>query len=161
METEGIFAPETPAAARDRFASLAPAAKTVLREVGRELSMDTGTYQEQIDDDLRLTAQESIFASLLAVRVGTRTEYEQWRETADVGIVEVGSENVDHVVWHAPPFADTAVAATFQNEREAAVGTLRRQAFGRLYRDVVHGAGATAEDRAVQGSETTRGGPDE
>jgi hypothetical protein len=109
METEGILAPETPAAARGRFASLAPAAKTVLREVGRELSMDTGTYQEQIDDDLRLTAQEAIFASLLAVRVGT----------------------------------------------------LRRQAFGRLYRDVVTGAGDTAAGRAVRGSETAREGSDE
>jgi hypothetical protein len=28
----------------------------------------------------------------------------------------------------------TVVAATYQNEREAAVGTLRRQAFARIYR---------------------------
>jgi len=152
METEGIFTPETPEAARDRFTSLAPAAKTVLREVGRELSMDTGTYQEEMDEDLRLTAQEAMFASLLAVRVGTRTEYDQWRDGADVETVEVGSENVDNVVWHAPPFLDTAVAATFHNERDAAVGTLRRQAFGRLYRDVIYrDAADTARNGAADG----------
>jgi hypothetical protein len=42
---------------------------------------------------------------------------------------------VERVVWHVPPFADAAVAATFQDERDAAVATLRRQAFGRCYRD--------------------------
>jgi len=160
MDTEGLFAPETPEAARERFASLAPAAKTVLREVGRELSMDTGTYQERMDEDLRLTAQEALFASLLAVRVGTRTEYDQWRECADVETVEVGTGNVDNVVWHAPPFADTAVAATFHGERGAAVGTLRRQAFGRLYRDVVYGAGAE-EGEATRDGQTPPEGRDE
>jgi hypothetical protein len=49
-------------------------------------------------------------------------------------VTELGSPNVDRVAWHAAPFADEAVATTFQNEREAAVGTLRRQAFSRLYR---------------------------
>jgi hypothetical protein len=45
-----------------------------------------------------------------------------------------GSGDVDRVVWHAAPFAGEVVAATFQNERDAAVGTLRRQAFTRGYR---------------------------
>ncbi len=86
MQTEGILAPETPAAARDRFASLAPAAKAVLREVGRELSMDTGTYQEQMDDDSWLTAQKQIFASRLAVRAGTlrrRASSRLYRDVVD------------------------------------------------------------------------------
>ncbi len=48
-----------------------------------------------------------------------------------------GSDSVDNVVWHVAPFADRVVAATFQEERDAAVGTLRRQAFGSVYREVV------------------------
>jgi len=54
-----------------------------------------------------------------------------------VDLTVFGSEDVDNVVWHAPPFADAAIAATFQDERDAAVATLRRQAFGRLYRDAL------------------------
>ena len=60
------------------------------------------------------------------------------RNGSDGEVHVAGSENVDHVAWHAPAFADAAVAATFQNEESAAVGTLRRQAFGRLYRDELH-----------------------
>ena len=81
------------------------------------------------------TAHEALFASTLAVRVGTRKEYQTWRAETDHEVQEVGSEHVDNVVWHAPPFATEAVAATFQDERRAAVETLRRQAFGRLYRE--------------------------
>ncbi|GAA0206262.1 DUF5809 family protein [Halobaculum roseum] len=40
------------------------------------------------------------------------------------------------------------VAATWQAEREAALGTLRRRAFGRAYRPVVDGGGETGSDEA-------------
>ena len=53
----------------------------------------------------------------------------------DYEVTVAGRENVDRVAWHAAPFADRAVAATFAEEERAAVETLRRQAFGRLYRD--------------------------
>jgi hypothetical protein len=74
---------------------------------------------------------------VLSVQVGTRETFEDWRDEYDDEVVVAGSETVPHVVWHAPPFAGRAVAATFAEARDAAVGTLRRQAFGRIYADVV------------------------
>ncbi|WP_436935688.1 DUF5809 family protein [Halovenus marina] len=146
MDTEGVFAPETAAAAHERFQSFESAANTALRTLGRELGMGTDEYTERMTEDVRLATQEAMFASLLEVHVGTRSEYEMWLDDHEFEAVEVGTESVDNVVWHAPPFAERAIAATFQSEREAAVGTLRTQAFGRLYRDVVSATPDASED---------------
>ncbi|MFB6195830.1 MAG: DUF5809 family protein [Haloplanus sp.] len=135
METEGVFDPETLSAARDAYAAVGPAAKTVVRETATAMDFDREEYRDRVTSDVVETARDALFASLLVVRVADREEFESWRADADVEVTMVGSENVDHVVWHVAPFADAAVAATFQAEREAAVATLRRQAFGRLYRD--------------------------
>jgi hypothetical protein len=137
MDTEGLFDPETREAARERFQSLGAAARTVVKESARQMGFDKTEFDERITDEVVRTAQESLFATLLLVRVGTREEYNQWCAEQGRKPVEVGHERVEHVVWHAPPFAEQAVAATFQDEREAAVGTLRRQAFGRLYGEVL------------------------
>ena len=137
METEGVFDPETEAAARERFESLATPAETVVKESARQMAFDSAEFDERITEDVLRTAQESLFASLLVVHVGVREEFEEWQASHDYDVTEVGHEQVDNVVWHALQFADEAVAATFQNQREAAVGTLRRQAFGRLYREVL------------------------
>jgi hypothetical protein len=139
MHTEGTFAPETVEAARERYESLGSTAQVVVREVARAMGFDREEYRDRVTEDVVLTARDALFAGTLAVTVGTREEFEAWREGCGGEVHLVGSENVDHVAWHAPSFADEAVAATFQNEEEAAVGTLRRQAFGRLYRDELHG----------------------
>ena len=136
MEREGLLAPESPATARERYAALAPAASELLSAVTREMGFDADEYDRRVTDAVTETAQDALFASLLEVRVGTREEYERWRDQHDGDLLETGSENVDNVAWHVGP-TGTAVAATFQDEREAAVGTLRRQAFGRLYSEVV------------------------
>lgn len=137
METDGLFEPETQAAARERFRQLGTAAETVVKESARQMNFASQEFDDRITEDVFETAQESLFASLLQVSVGSRDEYEQWCENNDADPLLLGHEAVDNVVWHAPPFADQAVAATFQDEREAAVGTLRRQAFGRIYREVL------------------------
>jgi hypothetical protein len=137
METEGVFAPETREQVRNRYAELATAASETVRAVTREMDFDGEEYDERVTDDVYAATQDALFASLLAVRVGTREEYERWRESHEGELVEAGSDHVSSVVWHDPPWADAAVAATFQNEREAAVATLRRQAFGHLYTEVV------------------------
>jgi hypothetical protein len=137
MDTEGTFAPETAAEARERYDRLGPAAQVVVKEVAKAMDFDPEEYDRRVTGEVVETARDALFASTLAVRVGTREEYEAWRAEADRDVHEVGSEHVDNVVWHAPPFADEAVAATFQDERRAAVETLRRQAFGRVYREVV------------------------
>jgi hypothetical protein len=137
MDSEGLFAPETREEARDKYETLAPAAGEVVRAVAGEMTFDDEEYDERVTGEVVDTAREALFASLLEVYVGTREEYETWCSDHDTDPIEVGSENVDNVVWHAAPFAGTVVAATFQDKREAAIGTLRRQAFGRIYSEVV------------------------
>lgn len=138
MRTEGVFAPETAAEARERFAAVGPTAQTAVREVAKAMDFDRDEYDRRVTGEVVATAREAIFASLLEVTVGSREEFDEWcDDRPDYDVETIGSENVDRVVWHAAPFAETVVAATFHEERRAAVDTLRRQAFGRIYRDVV------------------------
>jgi len=138
MRTEGLFAPSSPAEARERYEAAGPTAQTVVREVAKAMEFGKEEYDERITSGVVETARDAIFASLLEVHVGTREEFEQWCDDhEDYEIEEVGSEHVDNVVWHAVLFEEVVVAATFQDEETAAIGTLRRQAFGRVYRDVV------------------------
>jgi hypothetical protein len=101
------------------------------------MELDRAEYDRRVTSDLVETAREVLFAAELAVHVGDRAAFEAWIDERDYEITEFGSSNVDNVAWHAPPFADAAVATTFQGEESAAVETCRRQALGRLYRDVV------------------------
>lgn len=137
METEGTVSPETATEARVHYDSLESTAKEVVREVAKAMAFDGDEYDQRVTDDVIETTQDTLFASRLAVTIGTREEFEQWQAEADHDVIEVGSEHVDNIVWHAPPATETAVAATFQDKQEAAVETLRRQAFGRLYRDLL------------------------
>jgi len=148
MDTEGEFAPTTPEAARERYAALGPTAQVVVKEVAKSMEMDAAEYDRRVTSDVVETARDVLFASLLEVHVGSRDAYKDWfaeSEFDDEDVREVGSEHVDNVVWHAAPAADTVVAASFQDERRAAVGTLRRQAFGRVYRDLVAESPSTEE----------------
>ncbi|WP_435361031.1 DUF5809 family protein [Haloarchaeobius sp. DFWS5] len=135
MHTVGSLTPETEDEARDAYESVGPTAQLVVKEVAKTMGFDREEYAERVDSDVVATARDVLFAAELAVHVGTREEYEAWRDDFDGEVFEAGNENVDNVVWHAAPFAGEAVAATFQQEEDAAVGTLRRQALGRLYRD--------------------------
>ncbi len=132
VATEGLLAPDTAAAARERHEACGPAAATVVREVARAMGFDRDAYRERVTDEVVETARDALFASLLRVRVGPRSAYEAWRAAYDGEVAETGSPDVDRVAWHVAPTG--AVATTFHADREAAVGTLRRQAFGRLYR---------------------------
>jgi hypothetical protein len=120
-----------------------------------------------VTDDVRSTARDALFASLLRVSVGDRDEFETWRAGFDGDCRVLGSDDVPNVAWHVVPFgaggppdrADgeggersppesrtesgddvtpVAVAATFQDEPAAAKATLRRMVFGRVYQDVIH-----------------------
>lgn len=141
METAGIIAPSSPADARRMYAELDQPAEVVVKEVSRVMAIDPEEYERRVSEDAIETARDALFASLLSINVGTREEYEQWREEFDGAIHEIGSEHVEQVVWHA--FDGEAVAATFQAEQDAAIATLRRQAFGELYREVLADASAT------------------
>ncbi|WP_276259396.1 DUF5809 family protein [Haloglomus litoreum] len=168
MKTEGLLAPESAAEARGSYADLAGAARTVTRETAKAMGFDREEYAERVTDDVRSTARDALFASLLEVRVGDREEFEAWRDDFDGDVRVMGSDEVPNVAWHVVPFgADgpptraagdsggrsppgsrtqsgdedvtpVAVAATFQDEPEAATATLRRTVFGRVYRDAIH-----------------------
>lgn len=138
MHTEGYLAPTTVDAARERYEGLEPTAKTIVREVASAMEFEPAEYEERVTEDVLVTARDALFASLLEARVGSREAFEEWREDHPGYDTEVaGSEHVARVVWHVAPFAERAVAATFEDAERAAIGALRRQAFGRIYREVL------------------------
>lgn len=138
VETRGAFAPESWKEAESRFESLGKTAQTTVREVARAMAFDREEYDERVTSDVVETARQALFAETLAVRIGDRTSFESWRAEYPNEVRVAGSDNVDRVAWHVPPTGE-AVAATFANEADAAVGTVRRMAFNRLYRDRLAG----------------------
>jgi hypothetical protein len=135
MNTEGSLSPESLADARAAFEAAGPTAKQVVRETAKAMEFDREEYRERVTGEVVERARNVLFADRLAVNVGTREEFDAWVDDhPDYEVTLAGSPDVDRVVWHVAPFADAVAAATFQNERDAAVGTLRRQAFSRLYR---------------------------
>ncbi|NHN42138.1 hypothetical protein G9C85_10940 [Halorubellus sp. JP-L1] len=135
MDVEGSLSPETAAEAREAYDAVGPTAQLVVKEVAKAMGFDREEYRERVTGDVVETARDVLFAAELEVRVGSRDEYDAWREGFDGDVVERGSEHVHAVAWHVAPFAEQAVAATFQDERDAAVGTLRRQAYGEIYEE--------------------------
>ncbi|MFC4406518.1 DUF5809 family protein [Haloarchaeobius iranensis] len=135
MHTVGELRPETEESAREVYEGVGPTAQLVVKEVAKSMQFDREEYQARVDSDVVETARDVLFAAELAVNVGTREEYDEWAAAFDGEIHETGSEQVGHVAWHVAPFADEAVAATFADEEDAAVDTLRRQALGRIYRE--------------------------
>ncbi len=137
MDTEGRLRPETPAEAREIHAELTPTAKVATREATKTMEFDQTEYDERVTPEVIESVRNAIFASLLTVRVADRQTFDDWLADRDADTTVIGAERAPRVVWHDSAAADTVVAATFGDERAAAVGTLRRQAFGRVYRDMV------------------------
>lgn len=135
METHGFLAPDTADAARERYDALGPTAQTVVKETAKAMAFDAEEYDRRVTGEVVETARDALFASLLEVHTGTREEYDEWLADRDREVIERGSENVSRVAWH-DAFGETVVAATYENEERAAVETLRRQAYGRVYRDL-------------------------
>jgi hypothetical protein len=146
METEGSLSPESVDDARAAFDAVGPTAKQVIREAAKAMEFDREEYRERVTGAVVERARNVLFADRLAVTVGTRAEFDAWVDNhPDYEVTRVGGPDVDRVVWHVAPFAGEVVAATFQNERDAAVGTLRRQAFSRVYRPRVSEDAGTPE----------------
>ena len=137
MHARGSLEPGTVADARERYDALGSTAQVLVREVAKAMGLDESEYDRRVTPEVIETAREVIFAADLRVRVGTREEYEDWLDDRDYEVTERGNPNVACVAWHAAPFAGEVVAATFEHKEEAAVETLRRQALGRVYRDVL------------------------
>ena len=136
MHTRGDFAPASEAEAQERYQALGSVARTVVREATTAMGFDREEFDERVTPDVLLRVHDALFASTLAVTVGSMAEFDDWADGRAESVVVLGSENVEHVTWHDPPMGE-AVAATFQDQETAAVDTLRRQVFGRVYRDHV------------------------
>ncbi|WP_266074835.1 DUF5809 family protein [Haladaptatus caseinilyticus] len=136
METHGIFAPSDETEAREQYETVGPSAQTVVRESAKAMDFDREEYGERVTSDVVETARDALFASLLKISTGTREEFEDAiPDTFDVH--EEGSENVENVAWHIAPAVESVIAATYHEKERAAVATLQRIAFGRIYRDIV------------------------
>jgi hypothetical protein len=142
VERRGSVTPDSWADAEARYDALGPTAQAVVREVARAMAFDREEYDERVTGNVVETARQALFAETLAVRVGSRAAFDAWRETYSDDVRVAGSDNVDRVAWHVSPAAGAAVAATFQNEPDAAVATVRRMAFNRLYRERLTTGGA-------------------
>jgi hypothetical protein len=153
MRTEGTLTPDTHEEAREAFEAAGPVAQRVVRETARAMSFDPEEYRERVTADVVSTARDVLFASRLRIHSGTRAEFDSWcaehDEQDEYEVVEVGSPNVDRLVWHPAPFAGRVVAASYQDERDAAVEILRRQALGRIYRVELDGLDGAAVTDAV------------
>lgn len=136
MRTEGVFAPTSIDEAHEAYETAGPVAQTVVQEIARAMNFDRDEYRKRVTSEVVETARDAVFASLLKVHVGNSADFDAWcADHPDYEVHEIGSRNASRVVWHPIPFDETVVAATFENEPDAAIATLRRQAFGRVYRD--------------------------
>lgn len=138
-ETRGTFEPKSWEAAETMFKAVGPTAQTVVREIARAMAFDREEYGERVTSEVVETARQALFAETLAVKVADRETFESWRSECSGEVHVAGSDTVGRVAWHVSPTGE-AVAATFENEPDAAVGTVRRMAFNRLYRDRLLGA---------------------
>lgn len=138
-ETHGTFSPESWADAERRYERLGSTAQVVVRSVTKAMSFDRDEYERRVRSDVIETARQALFAESLAVRVAERADFETWREEYRYDVHLAGSDAVNNVAWHPSPAAKRAVGATFENEPQAAVGTVRRMAFNRLYRERLTG----------------------
>lgn len=138
METHGTFAPTTRSEALEHYEEAGPTARVVVREIAKAMEFDAEEYDRRVRPEVVETARDAIFAELLVVHVADHEEFDEWLADAeydDEDVVLLGADHVDRVAWHPVPFAETVIATTFQEEPEAAMGTLRRNAFGRVYRE--------------------------
>lgn len=135
METDGVYAPETVDAAQAAYNSLGSTAQIVVKETVKAMELSTEEYDEHVTGEVIETARDALFASLLEVSHGDREAFAAWcDEHPDYSVELLGSDDVASIVWHPVPFAETVVAATYQEEPAAAAATVRRRAFGEQYR---------------------------
>ena len=136
MDSEGVYEFETVKAAREAYETAGPVAQIIVKETAKAMAFDNAEYDERVTGEVIETARDALFASLLTTYQGSRAEFEAWCDDYSAWTVDhIGSDTVDSVVWHPVAFADTVVAASYQNEPAAAAATVRRRAFGREYRD--------------------------
>lgn len=156
VERDGVFEPADAAAAREAYATVGGPAREVVREVAKAMEFDATEYGERVTGGVVETARDALFASLLVVHRGSRAAFDDWCDAhLDLTPAVAGSDDVANVAWHPAPVADRVVAATYQNEPEAAASAVRRQAFGRVYRPLFEDDGDAADPDGDDGWDGT------
>lgn len=138
-DVRGTFSPDSWADAERRYDDLGSTAQVVVRSVAKAMDFDREEYGRRVNGDVVETARQALFAETLEIRVADTDTFDTWRRAYAHDVHVAGSDAVGNVAWHVSEPAETAVAATFENEPEAAVGTVRRMAFNRLYRERLTG----------------------
>ncbi len=140
MDERGFIAPTTVEEAEAVYDDVAPVAREVIREVTVAIDPGGDLYRNEVTPEVLATTRAALFASLLRVSTGPRAAFDAWLDQPpyDEFDIEIeGSEHVEHVAWHAAPMANRVLAATYHAERDAAIATLRRMAWGKIYHPVV------------------------
>ncbi|MFW5965497.1 MAG: DUF5809 family protein [Halodesulfurarchaeum sp.] len=138
METHGEWSPETELAVRERYGSLARPAETVTKSIAKTATDTDLAYGSLTAGEVIEAAQQALFAALLEVTVSTTEEFLDWLATAGNPRVELaGPETVDRRAFHHVHPQGVVTAVSFQDKPDAAIATVRRQAFGRHYRPLL------------------------
>jgi hypothetical protein len=138
-ETHGTFSPESWTDAERQYEHLGSTAQVVVRSITKAMSFDRDEYERRVTSDVVETARQALFAESLTVQIAEKAEFDSWREEYGHDVHLAGSDTVNNVAWHVSPPAECAIGATFENEPQAAVGTVRRMAFNRFYRNRLTG----------------------
>ncbi|MFB6253809.1 MAG: DUF5809 family protein [Halobacteriaceae archaeon] len=139
MDTQGFLSPQTSAEVSDIYTQLGSSAQTITREAAKAMDFDEAEYNNRVTSEVVHTVHDALFSSLLKVNIGTQDEFENVRKNhAEYSISLSGTEHVSHVAWHVAHIDDTIVATTFEEERTAAVSTLRRIVYGEVYQEYLN-----------------------
>ena len=136
MNSTGVHIPESVSDVRDQYEEVGPLAQIVVREVAVAMGFDQEEYQRRVSEAVVATARDALFAGRLTVHTGGYDVFQDWLDEPPQAAYELeleGSENVDSVAWHPAPADERILAATYQNEPQAAVATVRRLSWGRIY----------------------------
>ena len=136
METVGYLEPETAEACHETYRSLGVAAQELVHEMAVAMEFDREEYDARVDSSVVKHTRDTLFGVLLRVSTGSEAAFTSVRDAPEYdayGLHKEGSDNVDNVAWHISPATETIVAATYQHQPDAAVATLRRIAWNRLY----------------------------
>jgi len=123
METRGTFAPETRADALEYYEEVGPVAQVVVREATKAMSFGADVRRAGHAEVIR-TARDATFARCSwSTSTSEGGEFDEWAapKANSTRTMSSGSGPTTSTTSCGPiPFADTVIAATYQEEPDAA-----------------------------------------
>lgn len=149
METIGYLEPECDEDVQKIYASLGVPAQELVHEIAVAMEFDRDEYTDRVDSAVVRRARDAVFGVLLRISSASMDRFQSIRADPmyeSYTVVLEGSDNVPNVAWHVCPVEETIVAATYQDHRDAAIATLRRIAWNRIYVRLLDSEAVRAED---------------